>query len=315
MTPTAHETAARAPRPSRAGRLLRGVAAAVAGLTTASCAASGRAASGTPAPTWTSASPTAGALKAVHDAAATTARSSASIAVELDPGALFGVAQAPVSGSGDFDFGATQGRIQLREASGTETVIFVPQALFVREPSSGGGGVLPAGKTWISAGLTERPAPGSSIPQFVDQAEAVNADLVLHEVAWGAVTAAPLGTARVGGAPAQGYAVTVDLRQAAGNATGPAAPAFSQAAGYQMASLVAAPAGSARMHVVVWVGPGGRVVRLQSSPPGSGVGSVKVTLSGFGVAVRVAPPRPPVTVDIASLSGTAEQEKGLGDIA
>jgi hypothetical protein len=70
-----------------------------------------------------------------------------------------------------------------------------------------------------------------------------------------------------------------------------------------------------RIRVRVWVAPSGRVVRVQSSPPGSGVGEITETYSRFGSQVSVAPPPASQIVDIATLNPGGEQENGLGDVA
>jgi hypothetical protein len=255
-------------------------------------------------------------LDQVVTAAATADRSIARVAVTLVPGQVFGVRQPPVEGTGLFDFSSSRGRVQLRESSGTETLLFAPQALYVREPPSRGPSALPAGKSWIAVGLTEAPAPGSSIPQFVDQAEAVNPGLVLAEVALGAVTA----TALSDGAPARtatAYVVTVDLRRALSGAPGAVTPAFARAVGDQIGSVARGPGETARVRIRLWVGATGRVARLQFSPPGSGVGRIEVTFtrSASARSLAVSPPPAAQTVDIASITPGGEQESGLGDVA
>ena len=256
-----------------------------------------------------------GALGALTRAAVVTGQSSARVGIELVPRQVFGKGQPTIKGSGGFNLATGQGHIQLRETTGIESIEFVTKALYVREPPSTRGQSLPAGKTWISAGLTESPAPGSSIPLFVDQVESVNAGFVLDEVMWGAVGAKLVGAGSPTGSGAAQYSVTVDLRRAAANATGAIAPAFSQAVGYQISSLSQGSGGQATMNVRAWVSDSGRVVKLLSSPPGSGVGSIGVTFSGFGSTVRVTAPQTSACVDIAALTAGGEQENGLGDVA
>jgi hypothetical protein len=258
---------------------------------------------------------TTGDLAAVTNAATLTSQSTAKVQLDLVPGAIFGVRQPTVAGDGAFDFASRVGKVSLRESTGTETVVYIPEALYVHEPPSHGPSSLPAGKTWISVGLAEIPAAGSSIPQFVDQAEAVNAGFLLDEIAWGTVSARRNGQNEIGGSSASSFRVTVDLRQAAANASGPTAPVFGRAVGYQIAALATGTGAAAAMHATVWTGSNGRIVRIQSSPPGSGVGSTTLTfLAGRPKSTVGAPPSAKV-VDIASLTPGGEQESGLGDVA
>ena len=254
-------------------------------------------------------------VRAVVQAAADTGRLTETVALDLTPGRLLGKSQPSISGRGTYDLSAIQGKVELRESTGTEQVVFIPQALYVREPPPAtGASALPAGKSWISAGLNEKPGPGSPIPQFVNQVEAVNAALLLDEIAWGTVKAVPEGTAQLGAATTHRYAVTVDLRKAANGAPASKATTFSQSVGYQISAL-SPRSGDAKTHVTVWIDDQGHVARLQSTPPGSGVGSVSITLSHYGARVRAPVPPSSKVVDIANLSPGGESESGLGDVA
>jgi len=296
------------------GRLRR-----ASGLTAVAVAATVLAsggAGGTPVPSTTTSGPAASpAARSVAQAAADTSRLNESVALKLTPGLLLGKSQPSISGHGTYDLSKVQGKVALRESSGTEEVVFVPQALFVREPPpQSGASALPAGKSWISAGLNEKPGPGSPIPQFVNQVEAVNAALLLDEIAWGTVKALPQGTAQVGGAVAHKYLVTVDLRKAESAASASIGTTFSQSVQYQISAL-SPRSGDATTRVTVWVGGDGHVARLQSTPPGSGVGEVSITLSHYGSRVQASIPPSTQVVDIAALSAAGEQESGLGDVA
>jgi hypothetical protein len=256
------------------------------------------------------------ALQAVTAAAATTSRGTGSVAVRLVPGAVYGQRQPAVRGTGTFDFAAGAGRMELRESSGREKVLFVPQAIFVREPPPvSGASPLPAGKAWVSASLSEKPGTGSGLPQFVDQVEAVNAGFVLNEIKWGAIAAKPLGVEQVGATVAREYGVTLDLHRAQSSATGSAAPAFSQVVGYQVESLPSKAKTTVEVRAHVWVAETGRVVQVEWSPPGSGVGTTNIRVSGLHTPVQVSLPPTSQTVDVATLSPAGEQESGLGDIA
>jgi hypothetical protein len=256
------------------------------------------------------------ALRTVTDAAAATTRGTSSVSVRLVPGAVYGQRQPSVHGTGSFDFAAGEGRIELRESSGTEKVLFMPQAIFVREPPPvSGANPLPAGKQWVSAGLTEKPSAGSGLPLFVDQVEAVNAGFILDEIKWGAIAAKPLGTEQVGAIAAQKYGVTLDLHKVQSGATGPIALTFSRVVGYQVATLPPASKTTVEVQAHVWVAETGRVVQIQWSPPGSGVGTTSIRVSGLHTPVQVNLPPTSQTVDVATLSPGGEQESGLGDVA
>ena len=256
------------------------------------------------------------ALRTVTDAAAATTRGTGSVSVSLLPGAVYGQRQPAVQGNGAFDFASEKGRIELRESSGTEKVVFVSQAAFVREPPPlSGASPLPAGKQWVSASLIEKTAAGSGLPLFVDQVEAVNAGFVLDEIKWGATAARPLGTREVDNVNAKEYLVTLNLVRAQSDAVGPAAFPFSRAVGYQVASLTPTLKSKAQVRAHVWVDETGRLVQVEWSPPGSGVGTTSIRVSALQTPVHVRLPPTSKTVDVATLSPGGEQESGLGDVA
>jgi hypothetical protein len=187
--------------------------------------------------------------------------------------------------------------------------------MFVRQPPpASGASPLPAGKSWVSAGLNEKQGAGSSLPQFVDQVEVVNASLVLNEIRWGAIAARALGTKEVEARSARGFAVTVNLRRVQ-STVGLAGPTFAQVVGYQVGALASRTAASAEERVTVWVSDPGRIVRVEWSPPGGGVGTTSITLSDRHLDLSVRPPPASQTVDVAVLGPAGEQEGGLGDVA
>jgi len=263
-----------------------------------------------PSPQPTIAPPSPAALSAVTEALEATTTTSATVGFDLSPSQVFGPAQAPIVGTGSFDFVAADGHAQLQQPTGPEAVVFLPASVFVHQAN--GPTILPRGKSWVSAGLTET-ALATNFPQFVIQAEALNPVFLLQQAVWGAVAAAPLGPSTVDGRATQGYLVTVDLSRVTTAASGPAAAAFVRATGYQLNALsTTIPAGSTTDQVRVWVDDAGRVVRYQASPPGAGAGTISVTLGSFGTPVRVSPPSRKVVADIASLSPGGERENAGG---
>jgi hypothetical protein len=276
----------------------------------ASCTASSTpAAAPAPAPTVAPASDA--DLQAVMAAVDKTASSSARVDLALSATKVFGSAGAPVVGTGTFDFKAAQGTSQIQQPAGPESIVFLPSSVFVRQPT--GPNVLPRGKTWISAGLTES-ALTTNFPQFVIQTEALNPVFLLDQTAWGLIAAAPLGPTSVDGGDAHGYLVTVDLARASSRTSGTAGSAFAKAIGFELNALGgSSPTAVTTVEVRVWVDDlTGNVVRIQSSPPGAGAGVVTVTFHDFGTDVRVAAPRSSKVADIASLSPGGERENNGG---
>ena len=260
--------------------------------------------------------PASPAVHAVRDAAALTGRSTRAVSVVLMPAVVLGKRPPSVRGSGIFDFAKGRGTVELRGSSGTERVVFLPQAMFIRQPPpASGASPLPAGRSWVSAGLNETPGPGSGLPLFVDQVEVVNVGLILDEIRWGAITARPLGTAQIGGGEAQGYTVVVNLRRAQGSASGPVGRALARVVDYQVQALASKSSSSATVRVKVWVASNGRMSEVEWSPPGGGVGTTSITVSGVSTRLRISAPAPSQTVDVATLSPAGEKEGGLGDVA
>lgn len=254
--------------------------------------------------------PTAADLAAVTSAAARTLGYTASVSVDLDAAQVFGSSATRVRGDGGFDLRAGRGEAQVRQPAGVETVVFVPALVYVHQPPSATG-ALPPGKTWILAPLTQSETVATNFPQFVLQVEDLNPALLLGQVAWGATSAAPLAA----GSSTRGYLVRVDLARAASHTVGPAAVALTRAMQFEQTALGGGPGASAPpVEVRVWVDGSGRVVQIQSSPPGSGVGTTTFALSGFGSRVTVSPPLLSQVVDIATLTPAGERENnGRGD--
>lgn len=253
----------------------------------------------------TVAPPSPGDLSAVLGAARLTLSKSSALSIRLKSAAVFGTTPKPVEGTGGFDFAASQGNLELTQPSGREQIIFLPRSVFVAQPNP--KGLLPAGKAWISAGLTEQ-SLATNFPQFVTQVESLNPALVLSEVLWGGVSAAPVSVPEPG---TRGYAVQVDLVKAQSGAAGPSGDAFRRAIGFQLTEMSGA---SVPTQITLYVGveAGGRVSTLQGSPAGAGVGTVAMTLSQFGLVVRVNPPSRAEVADISSLAPGGERENAGG---
>jgi hypothetical protein len=208
--------------------------------------------------------------------------------------------------------GNERGQAEVRQPAGTETVLFVPTVVYVHEPNVAAAG-LPPGKSWILGPLTQTETIATNFPQFILQVEALNPALLVAEVAWGGVSAAPVASQKVGSNLVHGYAVSVDLARAATRTSGPAASALSRAIQFEQTAQGSGPgAETPRVEVVVWVDSHGRVVQILASPPGSGEGSTAFTLSNFGTPVAVSPPQPSQVVDVATLTPGGERENNGG---
>jgi hypothetical protein len=238
------------------------------------------------------------------------------VSVDLVAAQVFGSKNTDVQGTGAFDLTGGQGRAQVHQPTGIETVLFFPTNVYVRQPA-GTAGVLPRGKVWITAGLTQSETVDVNFPQFVLQVEDLNPGLFLGELAWGATSAAPLGpgTGGTGGSGTRGYLVRVDLARAAAHTAGATAAALAKAFEFEQTTLAGGPgASSPPVEVRVWIDHGGRIVKLEGSPPGSGIGTTVLNLSPEGSPVVVTRPVLPQVVDIASLTPSGERENnGRGD--
>jgi hypothetical protein len=257
------------------------------------------------------------ALKAVQGAATATLSGSAQVEYVLHGAKAFGASAAPVMGSGEFDFQAGVGaeKIDLGETGkqepGNEAAVFLPSKVYL-QPKSFGAAVLPKGKEWMSATLAGSESVSTNFPAFVLQAEAVNPQFLLAQLAAGASAATPLGIDLVSERPARVYEVTVDLPRVLSGLRGASAAVFGQAI---QSELAAAPYGgaarSSQATIVAWLD-GGRVVQLRTAPAGAGAGTVTMTLCCFGSDVAVKAPKPAKVVDITALTPSGERENNGG---
>ena len=257
--------------------------------------------------------PSARALADVRRAISTTVHRTAGVSYLLAGAQVFGNTPTPVTGNGTFDLLQGFGSAVLRQPSGQQSMVLTPSVVYTRVPLSGGA-ALPPGKTWMLASLTGSESFATNFPQFVVQVEGFNPLLYLDEANWGAVSAAPLGPSQINRAPAQGYLVKADLVRAIANATSPTAASMSLAI---KSELLAVGTGTGNgmnptVDIRLWVDSSGRVVTIQGSPPGAGVGTTTITLSRFGVAVTVTKPALTTVIDIASLTPSGERENNGG---
>ena len=266
-----------------------------------------------PAPTPTVAPPSARALQAASSASQRTSSTSAAASLNLAAARVLGASAVPVLGSGVFDFAAGRGPCRAE-----------PTRRHRDRGLRAGFGLRAPGRH-----RRERPAPGKDVdlrrshrdreaehrfPQFVAQAEGVNPGFLLDQVAWGAVSAAPLARRVVDGSPVSGYLVGVDLRRA-----GNPRPRPRRCCLRTRHRVRSGCPGRRRSWSVppiqqfrVWIDGTGHVVQLQASPPDSGVGVTTVTFSSFGAEVQVRVPPSSQTANVASLTPGGERENNGG---
>jgi hypothetical protein len=184
--------------------------------------------------------------------------------------------------------------LQLKLPSGGYQTLFydLEPATLLLAPSPAPAGILPAGKSWISAPLS---TPTTDHTLAV-QAEGLAPALLLDEVAWGARSAYSLGTRVVETVPMAEYRVSVDLSQAL------AAASRTRQVGIVAAieeELHAGP--SKRVEIVVWVSGPGYVGKIESNLPGSGLGTTSFLFSSFTKPYTGTLPPASEVVPLASL--------------
>jgi len=213
---------------------------------------------------------------------------------------LFGEASAIVV-RGEFAFrrglgyAAVQVPARGERAAGTAYLVFQPTRLWIKPVSSAG---LPQGALWVSTAPAAARSPTSSLAFAL---EGMNPQLLLEEIAAGAVAASSSGHRVVDHVPYAQYDVTVDPARAlaATRTTGALRVAMQR----QLAALRAVGA-PARLRIVVGVDGAERLAQLRFSLPGSKLGTVQIALWKFGRPIPLSLPLAAETVDIASLGRT-----------
>ena len=127
---------------------------------------------------------------------------------------------------------------------------------------------------------------------------AVNPVLLLDEIATGATAATKTGTEVVLHVPFTNYRVTVNLRQALARVSGPYARAERIAIRQQLKALRR---GRSSVHFNVRTDGAGFVRHLETTVPGSKLGRITLTLSGYGSTVGIKQPQDQEVIAITSL--------------
>jgi hypothetical protein len=283
----------------------------------------------------------------VRSAASATLAQSAGVRLRLEGASALGASSAPVLGTGEFDFVAGTGSeaIDLGEVKhqepGNERLVLLADRAYL-QPKAIGRAVLPKGRQWMAAPLTGSDSVSTNFPSFVLQVEGIDPELLLAEMASGAVAAVPAGEHAVEGVPARAYEVTVDLTLALASLStkaplgGQSVPALSgrsvtalgQAIQSELSALAgegavgerSAPGGAPgegasggqRVSMRTWVGDEGQVLGLRAVIPGSGLGLETSTLCCFGQPVEARPPPAGQVIGIESLTPSGERENNGG---
>jgi hypothetical protein len=216
----------------------------------------------------------------------------------------------PRGAHGLADFTRPAGTITLELPGGPsdrEQMVFLPGTIFVRPPSS--SRPLQPGRPWIFANFADIAKYKVNFPPYIVQTECVNPALVLSELAWGTVSATPLGTQVFQGASTRHFRAAVNLSRALSHATGPAAAVFTQT----ITSEITASGGGAftaavTLHIDTWVDPSGLLVGARVTPPGAGIGTETLAFDRFGSSVVTSKPPRAKVVDIAAMIPGGEQE-------
>jgi hypothetical protein len=250
------------------------------------------------------------ALAAVTRAVAATSNLTAAFDLAFSDVPVGSRSSAPRDAMGAVDFKSPSATIQLdlpAGSGGAESMVFLPDTVFIKPPSS--SPPLQAGRPWIFANFADIAKYKVNFPPYIVQTESVNPAFVVYELAWGATSAAPLGTAVIGRRAADAYVVKVDLNRALSHATGPAADVFGRALTSEVtASGSSTTATAPTMDVEVWVDGSGRLVGVRNSPSGAGIGTLTLTLVRFDAAVHADKPPRSRVVDIAAMIPGGEQE-------
>jgi hypothetical protein len=222
------------------------------------------------------------ALHAVSTATTTTLSQTLVSDLTLQGATLDGQARTTVNGTGAFAFDTKRGyeRIDLpansHHAAGSEFLDFLPAGFYFTRTSSAGATTLTSGKPWVSTALTGPGSVDALVPRFVLQVEALSPQLLLDELAGGAEAATHLGEPVVDHVPLSEYRVSVSLTKAASTVSGALRTAIEDE---RTAN------GSATVPLTVWVDGPGHIVQVQGAVPGSGLGTVSMQLSSFGLKI------------------------------
>jgi hypothetical protein len=243
------------------------------------------------------------ALHTVRSAATNTLGLTAQTTLTMTGSRLFGGTPGTIVGRAQFSFPKGLGYAAIdvpalgRRAAGRAYLVYLPTRLWAKPVVST---ALPRGDLWISARFTGSRSAGSTTPSVALVLESMNPQLLLEEIATGAVSARSSGHRVIDHVPFTEYAVSVDLARAL--AASPKPGALRTAMRHQLSALHASRGarGGSLVRIVAGVDGTGRITQLQSSLPGSKLGTVRIALWKFGSPIPLSLPLTSETVDIAS---------------
>jgi hypothetical protein len=245
---------------------------------------------------------------AVQSAASKTMSDTAVWILTWTDNATFGRASTPVGerGASIFPRSIAYGALDLSglagSRGGTAYLLFLPTKVYL-SPASISRVSLPGGKRIVSASLDARTA--KAFPQLVVQLQVLNPQFLLNQILWGGVGTTKKGSVVLNHVPLTRYAVSVDLKRAAANATGPTAVPAQLAFAAERAALGSS---TSEIRTTVWVNGAGQIARLQTPSPGSGLGRINVSFSGYGAKLTPSLPKASDAVDLLQLtSGVASR--------
>jgi hypothetical protein len=208
--------------------------------------------------------------------------------------------QQTLRGAGAFDKRHGRGFTQIalpktldQQPASQVYLFYFPRTIFLHpSPET----AIPRGKRLISVTLTSPQKPATN--RFIAQAMSVNPVLLLDEIATGATAATKTGTEVVLHVPLTNYRVTVNLRRALARVSGPYARAERIAIRQQLKALRQ---GRSSVDFNVRTDGAGFVRRLETTVPGSNLGRITLTLSGYGSTVTIKQPHDQEVIVITSL--------------
>ena len=152
---------------------------------------------------------------AVRSAATNTLSLTAQSTLKLTGAQLFGGTPGTIVGRGEFSFpkGLGYGALQVpalgQRAGGTSYLVYLPKQLWSKPIVNT---ALPDGHLWISAKFADSRSAGSTTPSLALVLESMNPQLLLEEIATGAVAASSSGHRVIDHVPLTEYVVSVIWR-------------------------------------------------------------------------------------------------------
>jgi hypothetical protein len=221
---------------------------------------------------------------------------SAQVRLRLSDAEAFGKPGRVLSADGSFNFAFAQGVLR-----SDPQLIFAYSQIYIRQPAS--PSVNAADKPWTLIDFDSEELLEVKFQSAIAQAESINPLLVLQLATWGGVRAEPSSSK----AGAQTFEVMVALAGAAAAVAGPVRRPFVDALSAQRTHR-------RRIPVMVTIDREGWVSRVGYTPPGAAVGTVTLSLSGFGTPVDVqAPAKDQVTDLLAILKGAEGESNEAGE--